>query len=641
MKKNSFIFIIAIALIVIIWLSCSQEAVRTDESGTPTIPSYEVTFNKNGVDVSGDMDVQVIKKDNSADLTICSFTKTGYTFAGWATTADGEVAYTDGASYTMGSAAVTLYAKWTINQYAVSFDNDGGSTVSSQNVNYNGKATRPANPTKSGYTFDNWYTSDTYVTVYDFDTVVTGNITLYAKWSYTISYTLNGGTATNPTSYTVESENITLNNPTKDGYAFVGWSGTDLTGTNNTTVTITKGSTGNRSYTANWSSAISYTISYTLDGGTNDAGNPATYTIETSTITLADATRTGYAFGGWYDNSGMTGSAVTEITLGSTGDVELWAKWTIAYGTVESLSVINNREIIALPEDASNDEYTQATSTSAGFVHNISAFSIGKYEVTYELWYTVYQWAISNGYTFANAGIEGNDGTAGAAPTAAKYEPVTMVNWRDTIVWCNAYSEMSGLTPVYCTNSGFTTYLKTSTNAGSVNTTAGSEDNPFVNWTANGYRLPTEGEWQYAASCGGVYPYDYASGADANYNATTGGIDIDGDSDVEYSGDVAWYSSNSSSKTHDVGTKSANLWGVYDMSGNVFEWCWDLYNSSLPSTAQTDYRGPESGSSRVARSGSWGSWDYDASTLQIGNHDYGGTPDAESTNFGFRVARSQ
>jgi hypothetical protein len=77
--------------------------------------------------------------------------------------------------------------------------------------------------------------------------------------------------------------------------------------------------------------------------------------------------------------------------------------------------------------------YTQFDGTS-GFVHTISNFLLGKYEVTYELWYTVYQWAISNGYTFANAGREGNDGTIGVAPTSAKYEPVTYINWRDAIV---------------------------------------------------------------------------------------------------------------------------------------------------------------------------------------------------------------
>ncbi len=104
-------------------------------------------------------------------------------------------------------------------------------------------------------------------------------------------------------------------------------------------------------------------------------------------------------------------------------------------------------------------------------------------------------------------------------------------------------------------------------------------DGAVCNWSANGYRLPSEGEWQYAASNKGATSYNYASGATANYNNAT------------ETGKVAWYNANSGSTTHDVGTKAANALGLYDMSGNVLEWCWDWYGS-YPGTS-TDYRGPE------------------------------------------------
>ncbi|MBS0618708.1 MAG: SUMF1/EgtB/PvdO family nonheme iron enzyme, partial [Spirochaetes bacterium] len=102
-------------------------------------------------------------------------------------------------------------------------------------------------------------------------------------------------------------------------------------------------------------------------------------------------------------------------------------------------------------------------------------------------------WAGSNGYTFANPGVQGDNGAR------TNQHPVTTINWRDAIIWCNAASQQQGLTPVYYSDAGLTAPLKFVDGTASVNSTAGSEDNPYMNWTANGYRLPTEAEWEYAA----------------------------------------------------------------------------------------------------------------------------------------------
>jgi formylglycine-generating enzyme required for sulfatase activity len=225
----------------------------------------------------------------------------------------------------------------------------------------------------------------------------------------------------------------------------------------------------------------------------------------------------------------------------------------------------------------------------------LSPFYIAQYETTYELWYKVYQWAIGNGYTFANAGREGDDGTIGVVPTepTTKYKPVTYINWRDAVVWCNAYSEMSGKEPVYYTDSDYSTVLRVSTNDSGTGTVA---DGAAMKLNAKGWRLPTEAEWEYAARGGGT-------------PSTTGTfayrwVGTDTQSQL---GTYAWYSGNSGSATHQVGGKQATSLGLYDMSGNVWEWCWDRYTNSVGTGTELNPIGPISGSLRVYRGGSWNS----------------------------------
>ena len=175
--------------------------------------------------------------------------------------------------------------------------------------------------------------SSNYMTIYlyedEHNAVFTGTISI-APIQYSIGYDLAGGSVAteNPTTYTIESDAITLTNPTRDYYTFAGWTGTGLDAAT-TNVTIAAGSSGNREYTATWT-AIEYSIKYNgLDGATFSTTYNS-YTIESADIALDTPAKTGYDFGGWYANSGLTGDAVTTIAAGSTGDVTLWAKWTAA-----------------------------------------------------------------------------------------------------------------------------------------------------------------------------------------------------------------------------------------------------------------------------------------------------------------------
>ena len=208
--------------------------------------AYTVTLNTNGGTINSG---NVTEYTYGVGATLpTDVTRTGYTFKGWYDNENltGSPVTAIGGTE-MGNKE--YWAKWEINQYTITFDTAGGSVVTPITQNYGTAITAPADPTKNGYTFVGWNPEIPA-------TMPAEDLTVTAQWTldlYTISYNLNNGTATgNPDSYTVESDAITLNTPTRPGYTFTGWSGTGLDGENNMTVTIPTGSTGNRTYTAHW-----------------------------------------------------------------------------------------------------------------------------------------------------------------------------------------------------------------------------------------------------------------------------------------------------------------------------------------------------------------------------------------------------
>ena len=289
-----------------------------------TALTYSVTLHANGGTISSG-NVTSYNYGEGATLPAAdNTTREGYTFAGWY---DNEVLtgnpITEISTDETGNR--TYWAKWTINQYTITFDTDGGSEVAPITQDYGSAITAPAAPTREGYTFTGW---DKTIPA----TMPAGDMTITVQWTvnqYTIIYDLDGGTAEgNPDTYTVETDAFTLKNPTRPGHTFTGWSGTGLTGEDNLTLTIPKGSTGNRSYTAHWS-LNTYSITYDLNGGTA-SGNPTSYTVESATITLNQPTKTGYTFTGW-GGTDLTGEDNLTVTIpaGSTGDRSYTAHWSL------------------------------------------------------------------------------------------------------------------------------------------------------------------------------------------------------------------------------------------------------------------------------------------------------------------------
>ena len=213
----------------------------------------------------------------------------------------------------------------------------------------------------------------------------------------------------------------------------------------------------------------------------------------------------------------------------------------------------------------------------------VSSFYMDRNLVSYSQWQTIYNWATNNGYGFDNAGSG-----------EASNHPVQTVNWYDVVKWSNARSQQASLTPVYYTDAGLTQVYRN-----------GHTAPVYVNWSANGYRLPTEAEWEKAAR-GGLsgqrFPWgDTISETQANYDSCTTCDSFDLGPDGYNSN----FDSGGFPYTSPVGYFAPNGYGLYDMAGNVFEWCWDWYGTPYGQPTTTNPTGPASGSWHVLRGGSW------------------------------------
>ena len=349
---------------------------------------YTLTYDSNGGVVCDPTSKSVTFDETSPKWgNLCSPTRDNYTFTGWNTKADGsgDTITKD----TVATKSMKVYAQWRKNQVIFQFKSLSGETLTSSTTASDGTVynwtknsnnliyrnvslyrqkyyydstsidlpdynnTRFINIIKTGYhgvsgkewicesgcktsgqKFSHSSANVTLSNICDYK-ASDCTVTVKVNWttsSYAITYTLNSGALpsgkTNPTSYTIESNDITLNNPTRKGYSFDGWTGTGLSSAS-TSVKIPKGSTGDRAYSANWT-PVTYTITYNLDGGSLASGvtNPTSYTIESNAITLNNPTKAGYHFAGWTGTDLSSASTSVKISKGSTGNRAYTATWT-------------------------------------------------------------------------------------------------------------------------------------------------------------------------------------------------------------------------------------------------------------------------------------------------------------------------
>jgi len=376
-----------------------------------TRDAHTMTVDYNGSGVA----TKVVEIPLGATISLGTPTRQGYAFAGWLPIPPA----------TMPAEDVQFTAQWTLNNYTVSFDSNGGSAVNAQTVGYGFQANEPAEPTKNDWVFGGWYSDSARTTAYDFATQVTGDLTLYAEWlrSYTVSFDSKGGSPVADQKVNKGAKAIAPVAPTLEDHVFSGWYRDEAF----TTVYdfTTEVVTDNLELYAKWTmdQKTTYTVSFVSNGGSTVEDQ----TVNEGAVATAPLAPTllGHTFGGWYSDSGWT--SPYGFTAGVTGDLTLYAKWTknsytVSFnsdgGSLVSSQSVDYGDTAAKPADPtrsghafsgwySDAGHSQAYSFTTPVTANVTLYAkwIATYTVSFE----------SNGGSAVGAQTV-NEGAAAAAP---------------------------------------------------------------------------------------------------------------------------------------------------------------------------------------------------------------------------------
>ena len=555
------------------------------KSPDPVQPLFAINYDLDGGSlIEGDTNPDKYSTA-SETFTLKNPVKAGYSFAGW--TGTGLTAPTMVVVIEKGTNGDREYkATWLENApdtYDLTIVKGTGIASVSEDGSYEaGREITLEYTLEDGYEFLSWTSSDVSINDNKF-IMPTKSVTVTANASvitYTISYDgLDGADdVANPATYDVASATITLNNPTKAGWDFLGWTGTGIEeGTASMAVTIPQGSTGPRNYVASWTESIS-TITLDPQGGDLSAfdwvvDNKITYTSASGTFNLPIPEKTNYYFAGWIYGEN---APVREIEISTAENRTYVASWTLAVLT------------FTLPGDITLEmrycpagSFVRGGTNGDGNTVKISKdFYMGTYEVTNEQF----------------EAIMGSSPSSGAGSQfAGPKQPVVYIKW-DVIM-----AEPSGF-------------------IAEINSQLASQ-------LPSGYKfaLPTEAQWEYACRAGTTTDFN---------NGETMTESSGNDSAMN---EVGWYYFNwgeTTYATHEVGGKASNSFGLHDMHGNVFEWCSDWYADLYDSTKLEDPTGPDTGSSRVLRGGSFNFYPTHCTSW----YRFSFIPARSSDNFGFRLA---